>query len=1026
MLLADVSLKRPVFITVIIIALLIVGMLSYSGLTINDMPEADFPFVTISITQRGVSPDQMETKVAKKVEEAVGQISGVKHITTSVSEGVCNVVMEFVLEKSADVAAQEVRDKVGTIRNSLPSEIDEPIIAKYDFAARPVLSLAVSGDMDSRVLSKIVDDVITKRLYTVNGVGSVKVYGKEEREVQIKIDLDKLTEYGLAPAEMVSGVLNGNIEKPGGKITTGSNEISLRTDNNVKSLEEFYNISIGKRSGYDITVKDVAKVSDGVKDKDSLSFYDGNPSIGVDIVKQSGANTVQVAENAKKEIEVLKAFLPKEIKIDIVRDNSEWIRDSVNEVVKTIIEGCILAIIIVFIFLREWESTLISAISLPASIITTFIAMKLMKFSLNTMSLMALSLAVGLLIDDAIVVIENIVRHMHMGKSPFKAAKEATSEIGLAVLATTFAVVAVFLPIAMVTGMIGKYFIEFGLTVAVSMMVSLFISFTLVPVMSSRLLKTSEKNSKTFVGNFLSWLNRKFDLLGVKYSEMLRVVLRHRWITLFVTMAIFAASLCIIPLLGFSFMPSTDNGEINVNAALDSGLTLVSGAEKAREIEKIVRQNPEVRHIYTTVDTKSAVLFIKLNDKQERKQPSAEIAANMRKQLQGVAGVELNVKAGSMGPSSGKDVSFVIRGEDEEQLKNFAISAKRLIEQDPNATDVGINYKTGKVETRLVVDRDKATDLGINTTLAAETIKAMFDGIDAGKFEWEGERYNIRISLRDEQRKNLENLNGIYIAGSGNQMVPLGNVTRKVLSTSASTIYRYDRMKQIELSTNLKGIASGDFITKYTNKFKNEMEIPTGIIVQLGGMNETMQEGFASLVTALVMGILFMFMVMAMQFESYVDPIAIMFALPMALIGAVMGLFISGSQMSIMSLIGIILLMGLVAKNGILLIDFTKQKRADGIERHDALVEAGAVRLRPILMTTLAMIFGMIPVATGTGVGTEMRAPMGHAVIGGLITSTILTLFIVPVVYSLLDDLRSKFRREAKKVQVEDAAVETE
>ncbi len=1022
MFITNISIKRPVFIIVIIMVFLLVGVMSYRGLNINDMPQADFPYVTVSIEQHGVAPDQIETNVAKKVEEAIGQISGVKHVMTNISEGICNVIVEFALEKSPDVAAQEVRDKVSSIRKSLPSDIDDPIIAKYDFSAQPILSLAVSGTMDNRVISKIVDDVITKSLYTVDGVGSVKVYGKEDREIKIKLDLEKLATYGLSPAEMVGGIQNGNMEKPGGKVTDGQREISLRTDNNVKTLEDFYNITVGTRSGREIKVRDVATVSDGIKDPVSISYYDGKEAIGIDVVKQSGSNTVLVADNVKKQMELIKGALPQGITIDVVADNSVSIRDSVDEVVKTILEGCVLAVIIVFIFLGEWESTLISGISLPTSIITTFIAMKVMNFSLNTMSLMALSLAVGLLIDDAIVVIENIVRHLHMGKPPLQAAREGTSEIGLAVMATTFAVVAVFVPIAMVTGIIGKFFIEFGLTVAFSMLVSLFVSLTLVPMMSSRLLKAERKAKKTFVGRFLDGFNDKFDALGTNYSNFLKVVLSHRIMTLILTVVMFFASVSLVPLLGFSFVPATDTGSITINAGTDSGLTLQAGGEKAKQIEKRLKIYPEITHVYTTVGSDAISIYVTLTEKKDREKSSKQIASEIRDDVKGIAGIELAVQAGSLGPSGGKDVSFVIMGNDQDTMQIFALKAKQLLSQDSQVKDVSINVKTGETETKLEVDRDKVTDLGVNTTLAAETIRALFDGIDAGKFEYEGERYNVRVSLKDNQRKSLDNLDGIYVTGSkdptnpmSSKMIPLASVTKKVLSTTYSSIHRYDRLRQIELSANLDGIAAGDFLTKYTTKLTHELDIPKGVFVKVGGMNEMMQDGFGSLVTALLMGILFMFLVMAMQFESFLDPIAIMFSLPMALIGAVLGLYVAGSELSIMSLIGIILLMGLVAKNGILLIDFTRQRRNEGLSVKEALIEAGAVRLRPILMTTLAMIFGMIPVATATGAGTEMRAPMGHAVIGGLITSTLLTLFIVPVIYSLLDDLKNKFRRSTKE-----------
>lgn len=1015
MILADVSIKRPVFITVVIIVFIVVGILCYSGLSVNDMPQADFPYVTVTIVQRGASPDQLQSKVVKKVEEAVGQISGVKHIYTTINESVCNIVVEFVLEKSSDTASQEVKEKLGAIRGQLPQDIDEPVISKFDFSAMPIVSLAVSGPMTNRDLSRLVDDVISKKLYSIKGVGSVNVNGNEEREIQIKLDKEKMASYELTTSDVVNSLRSDNLEVPGGKVKDGNQEISLRTNSNIKNVEDFKNIFIAKRSGNEIRVRDIAEVRDGIKEKDSLSFYQGKEAIGIDVVKQSGSNTVQVADEVKKELASIRNLLPAGVKVDMIRDNSVFIRDSVNDVVKTIIEGCILAVIIVFLFLNQWQSTLISAVSLPTSIITTFITLKLMNFSLNTMSLIALSLAVGLLIDDAIVVIENIVRHLHMGKSPFQAAQEATSEIGLAVLATTLAVVVVFLPVAMVNGIVGKYFIEFGLTVAFSMLVSLFVSFTLVPMMSSKMLKKhGMKKSRTFIGRFLGWFNGLFDELAKKYSSFLAVVLRHRLITMILAVALFVGSLTLIPLLGFSFIPMTDQAEVTVDAELDSGLTLEAAARKALDMEKIIKQYPEVRYISTTVKKDSTSIFVKLTEKKDRKKSASTIAAEIRESLKKVPGIELAVNASA----NGKDMSFNIKGDDYAQLQAFALEMKRLMSQDPNARDVGINYKAGKPETRLEVDRDAAADLGVNAAMAADTLRTLFNGVVVSKFEDDKDRYDVNVSMKDGQRQNLDSLEGIYVSGSRDKMIPLGQVTRKVFTTTSSSLHRFDRSGQIELSANVTGMSSGDFLNKYTKKFKSEINIPKGITIDTGGMNSAMQEGFQNLVIALFMGILFLFLVMAAQFESFLDPISIMFALPLAMIGAVAGLFIAGSELSIISLIGIILLMGLVAKNGILLIDFAKQKRRQGIERNKALIEAGLVRLRPILMTTFAMIFGMIPLAVASGAGTEMRAPMAHAVIGGLITSTILTLFVVPVIYSLLDDLVGLFRRKKTYVVV--------
>lgn len=1015
--LADISIKRPVFITVIIMSLTIVGILCYKNLTINDMPEADIPYVTVTISQRGATPEEIEAKVTKKVEESVGQISGVKHITSTMMSGVSNTVIEFGLDKPSEVAAQEVRDKLGSVRGQLPRDIDEPIIAKFDFSARAVVSLAITNNGDSRELSNIVDDIVKKRLNSVKGVGTVNTYGNDEREIEVKLDNDKLSAYGLTTAEVANSLRNDNIEMPAGKVRDKEKEISIKTDSTIDKVEDFNNILVGKKNNVEIRLKDVANITDGIKDKSSLSYYQGKNAIGIDVVKQSGANTVEVADGIKKELDSIKNSLPKDVKVEVVRDNSVNIRNTVDEVMKTIIEGCILAIIIVFLFLNEWESTLISATSLPISIISTFICMKLMKFSLNTMSLMALSLAVGLLIDDAIVVIENIVRHLHMGSSPLKAAKEATNEIGFAVIATTLAVISVFLPIALVSGIIGKYFIEFGLTVVFSMLVSLFISFTLVPMMSSRMLKESQQTERTIIGKFFRLFNQKFNVLSEKYSEFLGVVLNHRLITMILAVALFLGSTRLFPLLGFSFMPSTDQGEINISANLDSGLSLESAGKKTKQIEESVKKYSEVNYTYSTVKRDSVSIFVKLIDKKERKDSAKVMAEKMRNDLKDIPGVETSVSVPSSGgPGGSKDVSFNIVGDNYQELQNFALKAKQFMQKDPHAKDVSINYKAGSPETKIDVDRDKAADLGVNSSAIGDTLSTLFNGTVVGKFDNGKDRYDVRLSIDDNQGKNLNDLENIYVSGANNKMIPLNQVTKKVFSTTSSSIHRYDRTGQIEISANVSGMATGDFLNLYTKKLNTEMEMPKGVSLSVGGANSAMQEGFTSLIVALGMSVLFLYLVMAAQFESFIDPVAIMFALPLAIIGAIIGLYISGSQMSIMAMIGIIMLMGLVAKNGILLIDAAKQRINDGVEINESLKEAGLVRLRPIVMTSLAMIFGMIPLALAKGAGTEMRAPMAQAVIGGLITSTILTLFVVPVIYTVIDDIKRFFRNIRTKI----------
>ena len=1002
--LTNLSIKRPVFMIVIFVTLMIAGILSYRGMTVNDMPNAEFPYVTVTIIEPGASADAIETRVSKNVEKAVSQISGVKHVYTIISEGISNTIIEFTMDKSPDTATQEVRDKISGVIGELPTDIQDPMIVKFNPMDSPIVSLAVTGNNANLELSNYVRDNITKKLYTIKGVGGVDVYGDLEREIQIKLDMQKMAAYSLTTSQVLGSLKSDNLEVPGGFVKDGKQEISLRTNANVKKVEDFNNILITKKNDKEIRLKDIAVVIDGIKDKESISHYEGKTAIGIDIKKQSGENTVKVADEIAKSLIEIRKELPEGVKVEMVRDNSVSIRASVEDVFRTMIEGCVMAVIIVFIFLRELEGTLISAISLPTSIITTFIAMKIMDFSLNTLSLLALSLAVGLLIDDAIVVIENIMRHVHMGKPALQAAKEGTEEIGLAVLATTFAVVAVFIPVAMVTGMIGKYFKEFGLTVAASMLVSLFVSFTIVPLMASRFLKVNHKPKNMFWRG-LDRFNEKFDWISEKYSELLSFTLKHRIIPILIAFIMLISSLMLIPKLGFSFMVSTDNNEVGISMDLDSGLTLSAANEKAVDIEKIISKHREVKYAYTTLKKDSISILVMLVDKNDRDQSAQELADVFRKELSNIAGIQAVVNASSAG-AGGKDVGFDVKGTNNKDIQSIAVELQKIIKADPHATDVAITYKPGKPEVTLEVDRNKAADLGVNAAAAADTVRTFYNGVVVSKYEENKDRFDVRVSANDTQNKDLSSLDSIYMNGNSNEMVPLSNVVNEIFSSSPSVINRLDRAGRIEVSANVVGMPSGDFINMIQKKIDTDLVKPAGVTVELGGQNQSMQEGFSGLLLALALGVVFIFMVMAAQFESFIDPIAIMFALPLAIIGAILGLFFSGNQLSIMALIGIILLMGLVAKNAILLIDFAKQKRAEGIERGEALILAGRTRFRPIIMTSLAMIFGMIPVTLATGSGSEMRAPMAYAVIGGLITSTLLTLIVVPIVYTYLDDMK--------------------
>lgn len=1010
---ANTSIKRPVFITVIMIALTILGYVSYGKLVLNEMPNVDMPYVSVMIIEPGATPEQIESKVTKKIEDAVGKISGIDTITSTVNEGSSQTTIAFDLSKDGEVAAQEVRDKISTVRGELPTDIQDPIISKFDMSASSILSIAVYGSEDAAKMTDFIDNTIKKKLYTVSGIGSVDVSGEDTREIHIKLDNNKLLAYGLSPSDVINGIKRDNVDQSTGKVVDGNNEIAITTNSKVKKLEDFKNILVTKKNNTEIRVRDVAKVEDGIEEKSSIAYYQGNQAIGIDIVKQSGANTVEVAREVKKVIEEIKTSSPEGVHVDIVSDNSTSIEDSVNEVMQTIIEGCILAIIIVFLFLNEWESTLISALSLPISVISTFTCMKFMNFSLNSMSLMALSLAVGLLIDDAIVVIENIVRHLHMGKSAIEAAKDATSEIGFAVIATTSAVISVFFPIAMVEGMIGKYTIEFALTVVFSMIVSLIVSFTLVPMMSAKMLKVEKTESKTFIGKFFKWFNNKFDVFAQKYSNLLVFSLNKRLLVLGLSGAMFIGSIGLATTLGFESMPSTDSGQVKVTANFDSGITLNNASEKTKQLEAVISKYPEVKFMYSTVKKANTSIKIQLVDKKERKESSKVIAEKLRSELQGISGAQVTVSAaGGMGSGS-KDVAYNLVGDDRAKLQAFANKITEEMKRDPNARDVGTNSKSGTPQVRIEVDRDKAADLGVNSSDVASMLSTLFNGSTVSKYDGGKDRYDVKISIDDNERKTFNDLDNIYVLGNKNQQVPLSQVTKKVVETTSSSLHRYNKQSQVEVSANVTGITSGTFESNY--KAKIQSQLPEGISLSVGGTSGQMAEGMNSLIQAIFLSILFLYLVMAAQFESFVDPISIMFALPLAIIGAVLGLFVFGSSISMICMIGIIMLMGLVAKNGILLIDSAKEKVKEGVPIKEALREAGLVRLRPIVMTTLAMIFGMIPAAIATGSGSESRAPMAQAIIGGLITSTVLTLFVVPIAYTILDDLKNKFNKVVHK-----------
>ncbi len=1016
--LANVSIQRPVFATMMILSLVVLGLFSYFKLNIDQYPDVDIPYVTATTVLRGAGPEQIESDVTKKIEDAVNPIAGVDHIQSTSQEGLSVVIIQFKLEIDGKLAAQEVREKIAAIRANLPQDIDEPVIQRYDPASQPILTVTVSGSRSLKDITTYTKDVIKKRLENVPGVGSVNLVGGDEREIQIEVDAARLQAYNLSIQDVIQSVGAANVEVPAGNLVQGPRQILLRTMGKYTKVDDFSNVIVASPGGKIVHLSEVAEVSDGVKERTSLTRLNGERAVGLDILKQSGSNTVRVADAIKGQLDRIKKELPPDVQVMLARDNSVFIRDSVRDVIFDILYGGLLAVVVVYLFLANVRPTIISAVALPTSIIASFIIMYALNFTLNVMSLMALSLAVGLLIDDAIVVIENIYRHMHEGATAMEAAGAATNEIGLAVMATTFTIVAVFVPVAFMSGIVGRFFYQFGITVAVSVIVSLFVAFTLTPMLSSRWLKKEDEDltdEGSILRRGLYYFNHFFGVLSNRYKKAIAWSLAHRKVVIAVAVGVFIGSLFIARFLSSAFFPSSDQSEFTVGINASPGTSLEQTGAIAARVEEQLKHHPEVVTTLTTIGagnnpvTKGFIL-VKLVKKHERKIGIENLMIQVRRELGNIPGAHLSILI-SQGPGGGaKPVIMSVRGEDLATLQKLADEVERIFLGTPGAADVENSLETSKPEYRISIDREKASDLGVNVGLIATTIRALVDGAVATQYSDEGEQYDVRVRLARNDRTSLENITNLTIK-SGKDirqdqklLVPISYVADIRPGTGPSKINRFDRQREIRIDANLAGRQLGDVLGDILTQTAR-LEKPPGYTVGVTGTGEMQADSFLNIFLALALAVVFVYIVLAAQFESFTYPFSIMLALPMSLIGAIAALLISGSALSVVSLIGIIMLMGLVTKNGILLVDYANVLRGRGLDRTKALIEAGATRLRPILMTTFAMIFGMLPVALTTSEGSEFRSPMGQAVIGGLITSTLLTLFVVPVVYALIDDM---------------------
>jgi len=1021
MFLSNLSIKRPVFASVMMLALVTLGLFSWRRLPIDMMPDVEIPVLSIVTEFPGASPETVEREVTKRIEEAVNPISGIKHVMSVSREGLSSVVAEFNLEVKINDVSQEARAKINAIRRELPEGMKEPVIQKFDFAALPIVSLAVrSNVLNSRDLTTLADRKIKRRLESIAGVAKAKLVGSSKREVAVNLDPARLQALGMGVDEVVFGLRSENVNTPLGRLNRGGSEMPLRISGKPKDVDDYPGMVIARRGTQPITIGDVATVVDTVEEQRSLALVNGEPAVAIDIMKQTKANTVAVVDAVKKAVAELGQELPAGTEVQVVRDSSVFIRDAVADVQMTLVLGAILTVLIVFCFLNSWRSTVITGLTLPISVISSFIVMYFLNMTLNMLTLMALSLAIGLLIDDAIVVRENIVRHLERGEDHFTAAREGTTEIGLAVLSTSMSIMAVFVPVAFMKGVIGRFFFQFGLTVAFAVLVSLFVSFTLDPMLSSRWYDPDieRKGRRNFLQRRLDGFNAWFERTADGYKRVIGWALDHRGVVIGGAAVAFLAGLTVFALLQTEFMTPMDQAEFAIRFKSAPAASIVETRGRLEEVLKALKEYREVRYTYASIgagdaDTvRDVLIFVKMTEKQERKISLKNFVSVVRTRLETIPGITLSVLEEP--DAWQKPLQVAIRGEDIPMLKRYAGELKRELYKVRGIVDVEAAMEQDLPEYRLIVDRERAAATGLGTSTVASTLGVLVGGQAVSTYEDEtGEAMDVRLRLPGELREDVTQIGNLRISvpgPEGTALVPLADLVRVERATSPSEINRRDLARQVVVDANLDNLPLGT-AGQEAMKAAQRVKLAPGYKVVMQGDTEMMVESFGYLAEALLLAVIFVYLILAAQFESFIDPLAIMLSLPLSIVGMAGTLALTGDTINIMSLIGLIMLMGLVTKNAILLVDFTKVSRRRGMDRRTALITAGRTRLRPIMMTTSAMIFGMLPLFFALGKGAEFRAPMARAVVGGLITSTLLTLIVVPVVYTILDDFASWLQR---------------
>lgn len=1046
--LAEVSIKRPTFITCVIIVMIAVGLFSMSRLGVDLFPDVTFPVVTVTIPYPGAGPSEIETLITKPLEDEIATLGGIKRLTSVNFEGISRVIAEFNLETDVKYAEQQIRDRVGSAKSKLPLDVKEPIIRRLDPADQPILTLGLNADLPPSELFDLADDVIKPKFEQINQVGLVEVIGGRKREIQVALDRTKLKQRELSVTSVVQRLSQSGENVPSGKVDEGQKQTVFRTIGEFKALPDIQKALLNF-FGSDVptNVGDVGQVNDTLQDETSRAFVNGGKSIFLYVFKQSGANTIAVADAIKAKVEKINADIAKEKgspKLVEIRDTSTWIRANVTDVEESIFLGVLLAVIVVYFFLASGRSTIITGLALPNSLIGAFILMYAAGFTINIMTLLALSLSVGLLVDDAIVVRENIFRHLEMGKPPEKAALEGTAEVRLAVIATTLTVIAVFGPVGFLKGVVGQFFKQFGLTIVFAMAISLFDALTIAPMLSAYFAEAKhgaqKKVSKWLairmasnawdatMGRSVRAFDRFQTWLEDRYSATLQFTLRRPLVVLGSSFLIFLGSCASVAFVPKTFLPTQDAGEFAVNIELESGTSLLKTDELAHKVDEVIRSNPEVAVTALTVggrngESEVADFYVHLVPAKQRKLNTPQLKEKVREQLKQFAFAKPTVKDYDAVGGGQRPFTMNIIGLDQKALEEFGLKVYANLKENKGLKDVQTNIKPGKPELQVALDPKRAQSLGISSKSMGMELRAQVEGLLAAKYREKGREYDVRVRLQEDQRNLKADFNKVYVPNLNMQLVKLADVATPINAVGPATINRQDRGRFVQITADIApGAGLGDIMTGIEKSLaEGDLKIPQGMRYAFVGQAENFKELGSSMLTAMFFGILFIFLVLASLYESFITPLTIMLALPLAFCGSFVALAITRESLNIFSMIGVIMLLGVAVKNSILLVDYANQKiRDEGLSRTEALLLAGRTRLRPILMTTMALIAGTLPIALGLNEASRQRTSMGVAIIGGLISSTLLTLVVVPAAFSYIDRFRLWSKSLMKRAFVSD------